>query len=744
MLSATFSQWLDNFQQQARLLNERRLVLLVGDDSWALSLLTEANVVNANHANHANHDNDSSYAGCLVYGDSDILQANVPLKRFRMKLGSESDYVIFADSQLSIDALAALSGTIVAGGVLFLVVNDYSTLKGSLFYQRFLTIVASMPVHQVIEQQHSSLPRLSDLHNQATAADHVDRLNSKYTDCITQEQAQAVTAIVKVARGKRKRPLVLTADRGRGKSSALAIACGELLNQAEKDNPLSLVITASDVGSLQVFFKQLKQSVTDAHWQDNRVVAPLGIVEFIAIDQLLKLPYAASLVMVDEAATIPVYILEQLAAKYHRMVFSSTVHGYEGAGRGFTLKFLQKLKVLCPQWQRLHINQPIRYRAQDPLEQLIYKACLLDATFDSKLDDVPEYTSQMSLAGVELAEKYVVKLLSASTLLANEALLTQVVSVLVTAHYQTKPSDVKMLLDNPQVQLLCLFEKGEQVRIVAVAMLMIEGRYQSNSVCTSISSDEITAVVNSQRRLSNHFTPQSLLTQCGFMRAFDYSYLRVVRIAVAIQYQQQGLGQYFLAEIANYGQQQGVDFVASSFGATKELLSFWLKQDFHLARLGFTKDKASGEYSALVLKALNDQATEQQHVISNEFYRSFDVLLTDEYNDLSTGLVALILHHSPAISLLEISTHDRITIDAFIQGNRQYSCCVFSLQLWLKQLLAKENLAEQPSVAVLIARIMQKQAIAAVCAEFKLTGKKALEQCLRQNIAALDKLLLEH
>jgi len=737
-LSATFPQWLDNLQCQACLFNERRLVLLVGEHSWAQSLLTRAEVLKLES------NKDKSSDRCLVYGDSNILVANVPLKRFSIKLGSESDYVVFADSKLSIDALAALSGTIVAGGILFIVVNDYSSLDRSLFYQRFLTVVANMPAHQIIEQQHACLPSLSKPHSQVTVVDRVDRFYSDNSDCITQEQEQAVTAILKVARGKRKRPLVLTADRGRGKSSALAIACAQLLNQAKKDNPLSLVITASDIGSLQVFFKQLKQSVSGAQWQGERVTSEYGVVEFIAIDQLLKSPHTASLVMVDEAAAIPVYILEQLASQYHRMVFSSTVHGYEGAGRGFTLKFLQKLKLLCPQWQRLHINQPIRYRDQDPLEQLIYKACLLDAKFDAELDELSENASHLSFDDAQLAEKFVVKRLSASALLADETLLTQVVSVLVTAHYQTKPSDVKMLLDNPQIQLLCLFDKGEQARVVAVAMLMIEGRYQSNSVSTSISSDEIAAVANSKRRLSNHFTPQSLLTQCGFISAFDYSYLRVVRIAVAIQYQQQGLGQYFLAEIANYGQQQGVDFVASSFGATKELLSFWFKQDFQLARLGFTKDKASGEYSALVLKALNVKSIEQQRDIRREFYRSFDVLLTDEYNDLATSLVALILHHSPENSFVAISVHDRAALDAFIQGNRQYSCCVYSLQVWLKQLLAKENLSGQPRVGVLIARIMQKQAIAAVCAEFKLTGKKALEQFLRKNIAALDTLLLKH
>ncbi|MCW8832467.1 MAG: GNAT family N-acetyltransferase, partial [Colwellia sp.] len=456
-------------------------------------------------------------------------------------------------------------------------------------------------------------------------------------------------------------------------------------------------------------------------------------VEFIAIDQLIKKPSTASLVLVDEAAAVPVYLLEELATHNHRMVFASTVHGYEGAGRGFTLKFQQKLTIICPNWRSLHIKQPIRYREQDPLEQLIFEACMLNA----ELDDLVCKDSALLTAGTKSSietldvNSLTFNYFSASMLAADEALLAQVVSVLVTAHYQTKPSDVKMLLDNPHVQVLCLLANiNQRQQVIAVAMLMREGC----SGVEQLTKHDIQSVSNSKRRLTNQFTPQSLLTQCGVEQAFDFYYLRVMRIAVHVQLQHQGIGGHLLTHIDKFAQSQGADFIASSFGATKSLLSFWLTHNYYMARLGFTKDKASGEHSALVLKAVSPQAFQLESAINHEFYRSFDYLLVDEYQGIAADLIALIQHYCPKALQTELTAHDIAAVTAFVQGHRQYSCCVLSLHLWLKKRLFKSNLAEQAEIMIFIKRIMQKHSIAELCKQHDFTGKKALEQFLRANI----------
>jgi len=712
MQNREFSSWFYCYQQQALMLNERRLIVLVGDNCWASSLLKSIDSHSCNGAKQS----ESTW---LVYGESENIKSNVAKQRFQDKLGSESDFVTFQGTDLSIDAFAGLSGTLVAGGILFLLVNDISKVTESLFYKRFFNLLNTYPEHVVIEQNQSVSPIIKSTSTKNIIGQPRPLLTY---NCVTQEQLTAVEAIMKVIKGKRNRPLVLTADRGRGKSSALAIACGQLLKTATKEYELRLVITAADINSLTVFFSQLITGYPDGELKNGKFTVKHGSVEFVAIDKLLKQPVNASLVLVDEAAALPIYLLDQLLLNHSRLVFASTIHGYEGAGRGFTLKFQQTLAAKYPLWRSLHLHEPIRWGVNDPLERLVFEACLLNAELTNINLDV-----QHNKLSALLFKQF-----SAVELAADEELFKQVFAVLVTAHYQTKPSDLQMILDNKHVQLVCLLsEEEKKQQVVAVALLINEGR----SNCNIIKAEEINAVNQSKRRLKNNFVPQSLLTQCGIDYAFNYHYMRVMRIAVHPQLQQQGIGAHFLDKITDFSLLQGADFLASSFGATKALLSFWLTNDFHLARIGFNKDKASGEQSALVLKALSQAGSTALDDINTEFYRCFDYLLTDEYKHLAAELVALILHYCPQLSCVMLNVRDKANIEAFAQGYRQYSSCVFSLHLWLMQRLSNTTALVDKDLLVFISRIMQKQSINDVCNVYGFTGKKDLDQFLKSKVS---------
>ncbi|MDX2368165.1 MAG: GNAT family N-acetyltransferase [Colwellia sp.] len=721
MQDTAFSRWFYAFHEQAKALTERRLIVLVGEDEWAHSLLQTIHSFN-----HGKNNADAN--SWFIYGDSELIKANVSPQRYRDRLGTESDFVLFTQPQLTVDAFAALSGTLVAGGILFLLINDMELVKKSNFVKRFFSLLQNYCEHVILEQKALVFPLLKPI-NQVSDKRVINsvcpsRLQTLIYDCVTQEQVNAVEAITNVLKGKSKRPLVLTADRGRGKSSALAIACAQLLVAAKNDNKLHIIITAAELNSVKIFFSQLAISLPQGHQEGLRFTALHGFVEFVAVDKLLKLQPKVSLVLVDEAAAIPVYLLEQLLFHHSRLVFASTIHGYEGAGRGFTLKFQQTLSKSFPHWRSLHINEPIRWRLGDPLEQFVFDACLLNA----ELPSICNYRQNATLAMQNTQFEF--KHFTVEALLANENLLRQIFAVLVTAHYQTKPSDVQMLLDNKQVQLVCLMSADEGLeQVIAVALLMNEGKFNKQG----ITEEELKAVSKSQRRLRNNFIPQSLLTQCGIEQAFDYHYLRVMRIAVHPQMQHQGLGSLFLNEITTFAKAQGADFLASSFGATNPLLSFWLTAGFKLGRIGFSKDKASGEQSSLVLKSLSENSERVLVTINAEFYRCFDYLLVEEYKYLSTNLVALIQQYCPKSSLLVLSAFDNANIEAFAHGYRQYSSCVFSLHLWLKQQLCNQCLDDK-ILSVLISRVMQKHSITEICSTYHFSGKKALEQFLKASV----------
>lgn len=733
MPARIFTSWFDEYTKNARLSNERRLIVLSGSDSWALSLIESLDILPS--ALRAKPSSAIVPSHCFIYGDSTVFPANVQKKRYRDKLGSESEVIIFADSQFTIDAFAALSGTLKAGGIFFLIAPEIKLKReGSLFLRRFYSLIEVMPEHAFISQTKVELPANSFNTNKQEQADNKQLYPH---GCKTAEQHTAVKAIEKVVTGHRKRPLVLTADRGRGKSSALAIACAQLMKAHEHDE-FSIIITAPDIQALSVFYRQLKQSLTSLEQQGNTITFGKARLAFIAVDQLIKEPVNVNLLLVDEAAAIPVYLLEQLLKSYHRMVFSSTVHGYEGAGRGFTLKFQKTLDRLCPQWVSLHLKQPIRWRENDPLEQLVFDACLLNAELpDIKATFVPQSlldnkdSSTNKTESFKTLDEAVFKVITATELVADEALLKQVFAVLVTAHYQTKPSDLQLLLDNPQVQLTCLFSSEKKnATMLAVALLMNEG--------SDVSAEDVRAVKNSERRLRNHFLPQSLFSHCGFEQAFNFKYLRIMRIAVHPQVQQQGIGSQFIHHIELLAKKQSIDFIGSSFGVNPELLSFWFSAGFSPARIGFTKDKASGEHSALLIKGLSVKSEhEQQHFQSN-FYQSFDYLLLEEYKALSTKLVLLLLRQNTKKDLTVLSVRDIANVRAFSRGERLYSSCSYSLYLWLKHELLSEakyhsTEALQQSL-VLIARLIQKQDSDYVCQQFGLTGKKMLNKHIKDYV----------
>jgi tRNA(Met) cytidine acetyltransferase len=729
MLKSNIPHWLEQLQRDALARFQRQLVLLVGDVYWVKQSL---------QFNDVTQKNDP----WLVYSKHQAIPPTVDNKNISQQLGRENNLIFFScvenkdslinetnSEAINLDAFAALSGTLVAGGVMVIwleqpleqAIECTDSLSLQYFYQQLLNNKDLSIVKQG-DEQHLPLIDYKLPTNNAIKTDFLYQ-------CKTQEQQSAVEKIINVSQGHRNRPLVLTADRGRGKSSALAIACVELLekNSAQGNENLHIVITAPHIRSLAVFYRQLdclfskfqeKFEYSNANKTD--ITHRNGSIKFIAVDHLIQSEKLlnVSLLFVDEAAAIPVHLLTQLTTSYSRIVFASTVHGYEGAGRGFTLKFQQQLKQLMPYWRSFHMNEPIRWRSNDPLEHFVFDSCLLNA----KLAELP---SLAKLSQDLIAKKSLVfSQVSAKSLIENTELLQQVFAILVTAHYQTSPNDMVLMLDNDAVHILIAKVDGE---IIGVALLLEEG-------CSN--EDKVLEITANQRRLKNQFIPQSLLTHCGFSESFNYQYLRILRIAIHPQYHGCGFGHSFMEKLRKFAKQQQVDFIGASFGANAQLLKFWQNSGYQVARIGFTKDKASGEHSALVVASVSDRGQFFERKIINEFYSSFDYLLTDEYQALSAELVWQVLHHCPTNSLPHLSTHQLSGVIDFINKTRQYSHCVRALHYWCL-LQCKESY--QPKMLLLIERVLQKKTVEQVCANHQLTGKKMLNNTLVAFIAQHQK-----
>uniref|UniRef100_UPI00301D4D98 GNAT family N-acetyltransferase n=1 Tax=Proteus faecis TaxID=2050967 RepID=UPI00301D4D98 len=66
------------------------------------------------------------------------------------------------------------------------------------------------------------------------------------------------------------------------------------------------------------------------------------------------------------------------------------------------------------------------------------------------------------------------------------------------------------------------------------------------------------------------------------------------------QRQHLGIGSHLLTHFIEH---HPCDYVATSFGATPELIHFWQRNGFHSIKLGSQRDQASGCFSLLMIYA---------------------------------------------------------------------------------------------------------------------------------------------
>ena len=157
----------------------------------------------------------------------------------------------------------------------------------------------------------------------------------------------------------------------------------------------------------------------------------------------------------DEAGGIHVSLLLQIAEKFPKAVFASTVHGYERAGRGFSLRFLktiEKLEDVKP--YIVELKEPIRYAPEDPVEGWLYEALLLSAE-----------PAELGGEQVSLEEGVYAEPDLNAWFEGDEEHLRQFVGIYVLAHYRNRPDDLLILGDAPHHSARAVFSRSNKVLV---------------------------------------------------------------------------------------------------------------------------------------------------------------------------------------------------------------------------------------------------------------------------------------
>ncbi len=522
----------------------------------------------------------------------------------------------------------------------------------------------------------------------------------------TPEQARAVAAVVHVVTGHRRRPLVLTADRGRGKSAAFGLAAAELL----RTRCTRILVTAPQPGSVDALFEHAVRALPDAARVRGSLIWRDRELRFVPPDQLLAEAPDADLLLVDEAAAIPTAMLHRLLQRYSRIAFATTVHGYEGTGRGFAVRFNRVLDRETPDWIGLSLHTPVRWPENDPVERLAFRLLLLDA---APAVDEAVCEAMPGQCRVERVDR--------DALAADERLLSEVFGLLVLAHYRTRPFDLRYLLDGPNIAVYVMRYRDD---VVATAWVAREGGF---------GEDVLESIFLGASRPHGHLLPEALSTHLGLIEAPALRCARVLRIAVHPAVQRRGLGGALARTLIAQARGDGVDYAGTSFGATPELLRFWSALDFVPVRLGLRHGTASGEHSVLMLRGLSKAGGALIAAARERFVRQFPAQLTDALADVEPALVRALWRLTEPAATPPLDAADWRDLDAFARGGRQYETCIAPLRALALAALAREDVElDEQETAVVIGRVLQARSWAHAAHVAGLTGRAQALEVMRR------------
>lgn len=572
------------------------------------------------------------------------------------------------------------------------------------------------------------------------------------TKARTIDQAKALLRFEEALSEKTLRTTVaLTASRGRGKSAALGLAVAAAIAHDYSN----IFVTSPSPENLRTFFAflfvgfdavgmvehtdyEIIQSTDPAL---NKAVIRVNIfkahrqtVQYVDPNDASRFLSQAELVVIDEAAAIPLPVVEAMLGPY--VVFmSSTVTGYEGTGRSLSLKLIKKLRdggspssitggpstLVNGRSNRdsdrqataaaagsgagrvfyeVHMETPIRYADNDPVEAWLYDLlCLRAGGVRQVLTTGAPHPSQCELYYVERDALF-------SRHNASETFLQQVTALFVSSHYKNSPNDLQMLSDAPAHGLFVLLAptgtNSTTLPDVLVAIqVCLEGR---------ISAASSKSQLGRGMRASGDLIPWTISQQFQEPEFATLSGVRIVRIATHPDLQSMGYGSRAMQLLMNYydgkmmsldssdvgkddkdsqpedsgGEEvenhngrkeattllneiigprknippllrrlherpaESLDYMGVSFGLTQGLYKFWSKLGFFPLYLRLTANELTGEHTCIMAKLAGKETEDSEgdswlDKFQQDFRRRFVYLLGFEFRKFDARVAMAIL-----------------------------------------------------------------------------------------------------
>lgn len=538
-----------------------------------------------------------------------------------------------------------------------------------------------------------------------------------YERCLTADQVDALATFESLL--ETPRAVVVEANRGRGKSAAAGLAAASLAAGGD-----DVLVTAPAYRNARTLLSHARtllaglgggpadDSTTGLDAVPRRLDAGEGHIQYRRPVEAGDRAGEYDVTVVDEAAALPVHVLSR-TLECDRVAYVTTTHGYEGAGRGFTVRFDDRLGESRHEVTRLQLATPIRYAPGDPVEVWSFRALALDArppVADVVGDAEPETVTYRRLESREL--------------LADEALLGEVFGLLVLAHYRTEPNDLARMLDAPNVSVHGLFHDGHPV---TVALLAREGNLPA----------EQRASVYEGSRIRGNLVPDVLTSQLRDERAGETVGYRVMRIATHDAVRSRGLGSQLLADVRE--ELPAVDWFGVGYGATPELVRFWGRNGYVPVHLSTTRNRRSGEHSAVMLDPRSPAGEElcERHV--EWFLARLPGMLADSLDSVDPDVVRELCRATPAEPRLDLSGWDWRHVAAVAVGPGIFEMAPTPVRrLALRALVDQDGPLAPPQERLLVRRALQLRPREEVASEL---GYHSEATCMRALGGAVEALV---
>ncbi|KAL2117460.1 hypothetical protein VTJ04DRAFT_7120 [Mycothermus thermophilus] len=423
----------------------------------------------------------------------------------------------------------------------------------------------------------------------------------------TRDQAKALLTFVDAIAEKTLRNTVtLTAARGRGKSAAMGVAIAAAVAYGYSN----IFITSPSPENLKTLFEFVFKGFDALDYKDhadytiiqstnpdfNKAIVRVNIhrnhrqtIQYIRPQDSHVLGQA-ELVVIDEAAAIPLPLVKKLMGPY--LVFmASTISGYEGTGRSLSLKLIKQLReqsrtginpngsgaievdrssmkatkdAPAPSGRSLKeitLSEPIRYAQGDKVEKWLNTLLCLDATLPK---------SKISTQGCPDPSQCELLHVNRDTLFSfhpvSEKFLQQMVALYVASHYKNSPNDLQLMSDAPAHELFVLtgpIVEGRLPEPLCVIQVALEGRISKQSILNALSRGQQPAGDLIPWLISQQFQDDEFASLSG---------ARVVRIATNPDYMSMGYGSralqllidYYEGRFANLSEDDSADAVPRS------------------------------------------------------------------------------------------------------------------------------------------------------------------------------------